>query len=87
MSIHASLLFGRWGHDALQIASLLTNRVPSLPGGAEVLELGATDTKTLYYLPAANVRRVILSTIKDLDQASSQATPRAPLPPPEQSES
>lgn len=52
------------------MAALLTNRVPAISGGAEVLELSAKDTKTLYYMPAGGVRRVILSTVKDLDQVN-----------------
>ena len=51
-----------------QVASLLTNRIPAVSGGADVLELSAKDTKTLYYMPSGAVRRVTLSTVKDLDQ-------------------
>eukprot|EP00904_Undaria_pinnatifida_P000190 jgi/Undpi1/10171/HiC_scaffold_28.g12624.m1 len=49
------------------VAALLTNRVPSIQGGAEVLELSAKDTKTLYYMPTGGVRRLTMSTIKDLE--------------------
>ena len=49
------------------MAALLTNRVPSIQGGAEVLELSAKDTKTLYYMPTGGVRRLTMSTIKDLE--------------------
>ncbi|CAM9791052.1 unnamed protein product [Ectocarpus fasciculatus] len=49
------------------VAALLTNRVPSIQGGAEVLELSAKDTKTLYYMPTGGVRRLTLSTVKDLE--------------------
>lgn len=54
----------------MQVAALLTNRVPKVSGGAEVLELSAKDTKALYYMPAGAVRRLTLSTVKELDQAS-----------------
>lgn len=50
-----------------QVAALLTNRVPVVQGGAEVLELSAKDTKTLYYMPTGGVRRLTLSTVKDLE--------------------
>lgn len=50
-----------------QVAALLTNRVPVIQGGAEVLELSAKDTKTLYYMPTGGVRRLTLSTVKDLE--------------------
>ncbi|CAM9798902.1 unnamed protein product [Discosporangium mesarthrocarpum] len=49
------------------VAELLTNRIPSKAGGAEVLELSSTDTKTLYYMPKG-IKRIILSTVKDLDK-------------------
>eukprot|EP00752_Nemacystus_decipiens_P004695 g4283.t1 len=49
------------------VAALLTNRVPVIQGGAEVLELSAKDTKTLYYMPTGGVRRLTLSTVKDLE--------------------
>ncbi|CAM9457906.1 unnamed protein product [Scytosiphon promiscuus] len=49
------------------VAALLTNRVPVVQGGAEVLELSAKDTKTLYYMPTGGVRRLTLSTVKDLE--------------------
>ncbi|CAM9448031.1 unnamed protein product [Ectocarpus sp. 4 AP-2014] len=49
------------------VAALLTNRVPAIQGGAEVLELSAKDTKTLYYMPTGGVRRLTLSTVKDLE--------------------
>lgn len=49
------------------MAALLTNRVPVIQGGAEVLELSAKDTKTLYYMPTGGVRRLTLSTVKDLE--------------------
>lgn len=50
-----------------QVAALLTNRVPAIQGGAEVLELSAKDTKTLYYMPTGGVRRLTLSTVKDVE--------------------
>lgn len=49
------------------MAALLTNRVPVIQGGAEVLELSAKDTKTLYYMPTGGVRRLTMSTVKDLE--------------------
>ena len=49
------------------MVALLTNRVPVIQGGAEVLELSAKDTKTLYYMPTGGVRRLTLSTVKDLE--------------------
>ncbi len=50
-------------------------------GGAEVLELSAKDTKTLYYMPTGGVRRLTLSTIKDLEKASlvQRASSRRPV--------
>lgn len=32
-----------------------------------MLELSAKDTKTLYYMPTGGVRRLTLSTVKDLE--------------------
>lgn len=55
------------GQTRNQVAALLTNRVPVIQGGAEVLELSAKDTKTLYYMPTGGVRRLTLSTVKDLE--------------------
>lgn len=56
------------------MAALLTNRVPVIQGGAEVLELSAKDTKTLYYMPTGGVRRLTLSTVKDLENVSLRDT-------------
>ncbi|CAM9393447.1 unnamed protein product [Choristocarpus tenellus] len=50
------------------VAALLSNRIPKVPGGAEVLELSSKDSKTLYYMPNGGVKRVILSAVKDLDE-------------------
>ena len=58
----------------LQVAALLTNRVPVVQGGAEVLELSAKDTKTLYYMPTGGVRRLTLSAIKELEKVSRAAS-------------
>lgn len=57
----------RLNNETKQVAALLTNRVPAIQGGAEVLELSAKDTKTLYYMPTGGVRRLTLSAVKDLE--------------------
>lgn len=56
------------------VASLLTNRIPKVAGGADILQLSAQDLKALYYLPPGGVKRVILSTTKTINQELADNT-------------